>query len=86
MVSKWSIGRRDWINLLKQMQEEGYQKEIPRSVLIREISKFFDIAKVSQILRMMKDADELGILKMLSPTTFEITAEELMKEKQEMEE
>ena len=86
MVSKWRIGRRDWVALLKQMQKEGYEREIPRQVLVKRVSMYFDIAKVSMILRMLKDADELGIIKVLSPSTFEITAEELVKEEPVLEE
>ncbi len=84
MVSKWNVGRNDWIRLLAGLQEEGYQKEIPKHVLITKISQHWDMAHVSHIMRVMKDANTLGLIKAIGPATFEITAPELTeKEKEE---
>ncbi len=78
MVSKWCPTRTDWIIILTQAQKDGFRKEIPRNTLIQRVSNYYDIIDVKKILRMIKDADELGLVKVTSPSTFEITARELV--------
>ena len=83
MVSMWRISRKDWIALLVQLQSEGYEREIPRQTLISRVSQHWDVASVSKILKILKDADALELIKVTSPSTFEITASELTTKAEE---